>query len=140
MGQYSRSIHRRPRARAPEQDIEGDGRSDRKSCQTACTWIHCRAVDHEYEKESQNSFHQNSLGGGEINRKLRSASNDDIAPEQTEANQSGGDCETVSKGDSDDVVPGSFGCANPDEDERECSDEFSEQRAKLRNAIRSVSS
>jgi len=143
-------------------------------------------VDHEYEKESQNSFHQNSLGGGEINRKLRSASNDDIAPEQTEANQSGGDCtkqlrdpvterrrprhmaaadqaeghgriqlatgnmqgsrnkggnrETVSKGDSDDVVPGSFDCANPDEDERECSDEFSEQRAKLRNAIRSVSS
>src|SRR5207237_8626769 len=41
--------------------------------------------------ESQNSFHQNSLRGGEINGKLRSSSNDDIAPEQTEANQSGGD-------------------------------------------------
>jgi hypothetical protein len=47
----------------------------------------------------------------------------------------GGDCETVSKGDSDDVVPGSFDCANPDEDERECSDEFSEQRAKFSHDV-----
>src|SRR5207253_7677525 len=88
---HSGRIHRGPGERASEQDVEGDGRSNRKPCQTARTWIHCRAVDHEYEKESQNSFHQNSLRGGEINGKLRSSSNDDIAPEQTEANQSGGD-------------------------------------------------
>jgi hypothetical protein len=76
---YSCGIHRRPGESASEQDVEGDGRANGKPCQTARTWIHCRAVDHKYKKESQNSFHQNSLRGGEINGELRSASNDDIA-------------------------------------------------------------
>ena len=42
-----------------------------------------RAVNHEYEKESQDSFHQNSLPRGQINGELWSASDDDIASEQT---------------------------------------------------------
>ncbi len=47
----------------------------------------------------------------------------------------GSDGETVSKGDSDDVVPGGFDCANPDEDKGECSDEFGEQRAKFSHNV-----
>src|SRR5437868_10272029 len=88
---HSRGIHRGPGERTSEQDVECDGRSNRKPRQTASAWIHGGAVNHEDEKESQNSFHQNSLRGGEIDGKLRSSSNDDIAPKQTEANQSGGD-------------------------------------------------
>ena len=178
---YSCGIHRGPGERAPEQDVEGDGRPNRKPRQTASAWIHGGAVDHEDKKESQNSFHQNSLRGSEINGELRSASNDDIAPEQTEANQSGGDSteqlrdpvterrgprhmaaadqaeghgriqlatgnmqgsrnkggdgETVSKRDGDDVVPGGFDRADPDEDQRERSNEFSEQRAKFSHEV-----
>jgi hypothetical protein len=47
----------------------------------------------------------------------------------------GRDGEAVSKGDSDDVVPGGFDCANPDEDQRECSDELSEQRPKFSHDV-----
>lgn len=43
----------------------------------------------------------------------------------------GGDRETVSKGDSDDIVPGGFDRANSYEDQRERSNEFGEQRAKF---------
>ena len=47
----------------------------------------------------------------------------------------GGDGETVSKGDGDDVVPGGFDRADPDEDQRERSNEFSEQRAKFSHEV-----
>ena len=178
---YSCGIHGGARKRTSKQDVEGDGRSNGKTRQTAPALIHCRAVDHEYKKESQNSFDQNSLCGREINGELRSASNHDIASEQTEANEGGGDSakqlrdpiaecrrprhmaaadqaeghgriqlatgnmqgsrnkggdgETVSKGDGDDVVPGGFDRADPDEDQRERSNEFSEQRAKFSHEV-----
>jgi hypothetical protein len=47
----------------------------------------------------------------------------------------GGDRETVSKGDSDDIVAGGFDGADTNEDQRECSDEFSEQRAKFSHDV-----
>ena len=47
----------------------------------------------------------------------------------------GGNRETVSKGDGDDVVPGGFDRANSYEDQRECSDEFGEQRAKFSHDV-----
>ena len=84
---YSGGIHCRAGKRAPEQNIECDGRPNGKTGQTASARVHGGAVDHEDEKEGQNSFHQNSLPSGQINGKLRSSSNDHIAPEQTEANQ-----------------------------------------------------
>ena len=43
----------------------------------------------------------------------------------------GGDRETVSKGDRDDIVSGGFDCADADKYKRESSNEFREQRAKL---------
>ena len=42
-----------------------------------------------------------------------------------------GDRETVSKGNSDDIVSGSFDRTDADKDQREGSDKFCEQRAKL---------
>ena len=47
----------------------------------------------------------------------------------------GGDRETVSKGDSDDVVPSGFNRANSYEDQRERSNEFGEQRAKFSHDV-----
>ena len=47
----------------------------------------------------------------------------------------GGDRETVSQGDSDDVVPGGFDRANSYEDQRERSNEFGEQRAKFSHDV-----
>jgi hypothetical protein len=49
--------------------------------------IDCHPINDEHEKESENRFDQNSLPRGEINGELWSASNDDIASEQAEANQ-----------------------------------------------------
>ena len=43
----------------------------------------------------------------------------------------GGDRETMSKGNSDDIVSSGFDCADANKYKRECSNEFREQRAKL---------
>ena len=47
----------------------------------------------------------------------------------------GGDRETVSKGDSDDIVPGGFDGADTNKDQRERSNKFGEQRAKFSHDV-----
>src|SRR6266699_2548575 len=85
-------IHRRPGERPPKQDVESNCRSNNQTGNPPWpTFIHGSAMHYEDEKVRENSFHQNPLPRREINGELRGASHNNLASEQTEANQRGRD-------------------------------------------------
>src|SRR5205809_6351593 len=86
--EHARGIHSRAGERSSKENIESDCRSDDQPGNAPrAAFINGGAVNDKHEKESENPFDQNSLPRSEINGELGGASDDHIAPEQTEANQ-----------------------------------------------------
>jgi hypothetical protein len=86
--EHARGIHGRAGKRPSKKDVERDCRSDNETSDAPrSAFVDCHPMNDKHEKESENRFDQNSLPRSEINSELRSTSNDDIAPEQAEANQ-----------------------------------------------------
>jgi hypothetical protein len=180
--EHARGIHSRAGKRSSKQNVERDGRSDNETGDAPrAAFVNGGAVNDKHEKESENPFDQNPLPRSEINGELGSASDDYIAPEQTEANQGSRDSaetlrdpirkrvrpfhmpaadqteghrwiqlasrdvqrggyksrnrQTVSEGNGQHIVPGGLNRANAYEDQRECSDKFSEERTKFAHAL-----
>src|SRR5438552_18908596 len=81
-----------PGKRSPEENVQSDCRSNDEAGNTPRpAFVDGGAMEHEHEKKSEDPFDQNSLPRGKINRELRSASDDDIASEETATNQSSAD-------------------------------------------------
>ncbi len=180
--EHARGIHGRAGKRSPKQNVERDCRSDNEAGDAPrAAFVNGGAVNDKHEKKGENRFDQNSLPRSEINGELGSASDDYIAPEQTEANQGsrdsaetlrdpirkrvrpfhmsaanqteghrwiqlasrdvqrGGDKsrnrQTVSERNGQHIVPGGLDRADTYEDQRECSDKFSEERTKFGHAL-----
>src|SRR5438552_13344041 len=105
--EYARRIHCRAGKRSSEQDVERDRCSDHQPRDAPRpAFIHGCAMNHEHEKERENSFDQNSLPRGKVDSKLWSTINNDIAPEQTETNQGSTDsAETLCNPEAKSVAP-----------------------------------
>ena len=90
--EHARGIHGRAGKRSSKQNVERDCRSNDEAGDAPWpAFVDGGAVNHEYEKESEDPFDQNSLPRGQINGELWSASDYDIASEQTATNQCSAD-------------------------------------------------